>query len=146
MNRLSKALILISSIAAIWFSFFFVRDTHAYLRADQRSRAAIYSWEVKEKSGSEYLLYAQYSFDYKGVKYESSTLFKQPIFLNRPSAEKAILDLQDKPWSVWLDPANPSFSTLQRYFPFQEGIKAALCVLVTIYFVFLRVTSRRNAI
>ena len=146
MNRLSKALILISSIAAIWFSFFFIKDIYAYLRLAQKSRATICSWEVKEKSESTFLLYAKYNYDYKGVMYEGSTLFKQPVFLNLPSAQKAILSLQDKPWSVWLDPANPILSTLQRYFPFQEGIKATLCVLVTIYFVFLRFTSRRDAV
>jgi hypothetical protein len=145
MNRLSTALILISSAAAIWF-FFFYQETHAYLSLSQRSRATISSWEVNEKSGSTFLLYATYSYDYEGVRYESSTLFKQPVFLDLPSAQKAILGLQGKPWAAWLNPREPNCPTLQRYFPFQEGIKATLCILVTIYFVFLRFSSRRNTV
>jgi len=146
MNRLSWVLILISSIAASWFAFFFIRDVYCYLLVNQRTSVTISQWNVKEKSESEYLLDASYTFDYKGVKYSASTVFRQPLFLNRPTAERAIVTLRTKPWAAWFDPSNPERSTLQRYFPFQEGIKLFLCVIVTIYFVVLRFTSRRNTV
>ena len=146
MNRLSWALILISSIAVSWFSFFFVKDVYGYVRVNQRTSATISEWSIKENSESEYLLCALYNYDYKGVKYSSSTVFRQPLFLNRPTAERAIVTLRTKPWTAWFDPSNPERSTLQRYFPFQEGIKLFLCIIVAIYFVVLRFTSRRNTV
>jgi len=138
MNKFWMALVVISSGITIWFASIAAVGLWKYSRLDSMAIAKVLEWRVNQKSSSQFAIEAKYLFTVDATSYENKIIFTKPYFLNKPSAEYAINELKDKPWTAWYNKKNPNVSSLQKNFPFQACIQAFLTLCVSLYFVFLR--------
>lgn len=118
------ALVVISSGITIWFASIAAVGLWKYSRLDSMAIAKVLEWRVNQKSSSQFAIEAKYLFTVDATSYENKIIFTKPYFLNKPSAEYAINELKDKPWTAWYNKKNPNVSSLQKNFPFQACIQA----------------------
>jgi hypothetical protein len=93
-------------------------------------------WEIQEIKGK-FPLKAYYSFETQGSKWEGSYRFKEPWYLNEPSAIAALKEEAKKKWRVWFNPNNPNRSSLEKLFPTGLVIRTVTCYGVLVYFFFI---------
>lgn len=120
-------------------------DIWNYSRLQEKAAAQVYKWEIIEKSSSQFALKASYAFDYQGKIHQGKTLFSKPYHLNRLSAEKQINILNQRIWTVWVQPSHPEHSTLERVFPLKKCIYSLMVLGIYLYFVYLRQSLRKSA-
>lgn len=116
--------------------------SYHYLRLTARMQAQIDQWKVIKKSSSSYPLRATYHFEIQDKTYQNSSVLLPPHHLNRPSAEKALSQLEKKAWHVWYDPQNPSISSLEKRFPAKKIVYALIALGITLYFWFVETNSK----
>ncbi len=136
-------LFLISGIISLWIGGKFVYHLYEYFNLTQTEVAQVRNWSVEEIKSGKFALIADYSFEKKGTTYTKHFQFKNPIYTNPYIAEDHIAKWKKERWQVWYNPKNPSESSLQKIFPFKEGIHLLLCIGVLLYFSWLRFYIRR---
>lgn len=117
-------------------------NLYTHFRLVARTEAVIDRWKVVKKSSSSYPIRGFYHFEFQGKNYQGSSILQPPHHLNRLSAERAILNLEKKKWTVWVDPHNPTFSYLEKPFPAKKIVYALIALGVTLYFWFVETSSR----
>ncbi len=127
-------LLVISGGIALWFLGSAAWDLWTYTRAGSKAEAHIEKWDVEEMGSSAFAISASYYFEAKGKKFQGKTLFKEPRYLNRLSAEGDLKKWEAQRWEAWYDPASPGFSTLQKLFPYKRIWHALLTLGVFLYF------------
>lgn len=122
-------------------------DLWTYVRLASRTEIVVDQWKVIKKSSSSFPIQTTYHFEFQGKTYQCKAFLHPPYHLNRPSAEKALKNLEQQQWIAWFDPRNPHFSLLQKEFPFKKMIYTLIALGVTCYFGFLETHSKiRNPI
>ena len=137
MNKLSVSLIVISSIAACWFSFFAIKDLWVYGKLNAVAEGKVLSWDVVKIKEDQYLLKTNFRFVCKNSLIEGVTVFEKPVYLNEIAAEQAKKSLRLDQWKVWYDSSDPQICSMQKKFPFQRCIQAILSLVVLGYFIVL---------
>jgi hypothetical protein len=140
--NLSYPLTLIGAILFLILGSIAMCHLYDYLRLTVQVDATIDEWKVVKKSSSSYPIRGLYHVDFQGKTYHGSSILLPPYHLNRSSAEKAIKNLEKKKWRVWLNPYNPTFSSLEKLFPMKKIIYAFLALGVTLYFWFIETSSK----
>jgi hypothetical protein len=134
------------AMPTLWFCAKAGYELICYARLSSHTKARVVSWEVEELSLSKLYLKCSYTFEVNGTLHEGKTRFMQPEFLNRPSAEQALTTFSSYSWSAWYAPKNPSFSSLQKLFPYKNSFSALISLGVLLYFYFLyrQTVSKKN--
>ena len=130
-----RALLIFAAAPFLWFGGKGLASWLGYARLTEYAPASVQSWEVKEK-GSKYLLVARYTFEVQGKTYEGTCQFREPIFLNRLSAEQERDAWGNRPWFVWYSPSSPQFSSLQKLFPYKSLSYALVSFCVLMFFIY----------
>jgi hypothetical protein len=99
-----------------------------YYRLSSSAEAQITDWSVAEESESEVYLAATYVYVVDGKSYEGKTIFQEPRFLNRFSAEEQLKGWQGLRYKVWYAAGKPELSSLQRLFPLKKSVYAFLAL------------------
>lgn len=138
----SYPLTLLGSILFLILGSMAFFNLYNHFRLVAKTEAVIDQWKVVKKSSSSYPIRGTYHFEFQGKSYHGSSVLLPPHHLNRLSAERAILNLEKKKWSVWIDPHNPSFSSLEKTFPMKKIVYALIALGVTLYFWYVETSSR----
>lgn len=109
-----------------------------YVLLNSKASVEIERLYVEKLGSSKFAIAASYHFERDGKNYQGKTIFSHLYYLNSPTAEKAIKNLKDKSWEVYFFSLKPSYSSLQKMFPFKSCIHAILGIGVLVYFYFLR--------
>jgi hypothetical protein len=113
-----------------------------HLTLETQTEAVIDQWKVIKKSSSAYPIRGKYHFEFQGKTYQGSSIILPPYHLNRPSAKRAVVQLEKEKWNVWLDPRNPSISMLQKESPLKKIVYALVALGITLYFGYVETTSK----
>jgi hypothetical protein len=92
-------------------------------------------WSIKSEASDSFVPHAEYTFTYDGHAYEGQTLFSTH-YLNNWATLEAIQKM-DKTAPIWINPSNPSHSTLQKQFPLKATFYTALLWGLLTYFLLL---------
>ncbi|HKZ00194.1 MAG TPA: hypothetical protein VJ112_03400 [Rhabdochlamydiaceae bacterium] len=140
----SSAIFVVSGAVALWFNGNALIDLWRYFRLGPVVEAEVTGWMVEEISSSKFGLEATYNYQVGGKQYCAKTLFKQPVYLNPYSAEKDLQKWKEKSWRAWYNSKSPAYSSLQKLFPLNSCIQAALSLAVFFYFAFVNVFFNRR--
>jgi hypothetical protein len=105
-----------------------------YFELREHTQAEIHSWQIEEKNSSKFLIAAGYTFSREGKVYQARTLFKEPAFLNRLSAEDELKSWKNYRWAAWFNPSKPENSSLQKLFPYKDAAYGLISLGVFLYF------------
>lgn len=107
--------------------------------------ARILGWEVEEVKSDRFALRARYAYDWSGKSYTGTTLF-EAAYLNEISAIAGLRKAAAKPSRLlWINPAHPDRSSLERVIPCGLLARAAIAALVCFYFSFVYVRKYFSA-
>lgn len=137
-DRTWLALYSIACAVSLWFTGVAGYALWEYWRLDTYVPAYIREWGVVEKGAAAFSIGATYSYEIRGVTYEAHSLFKEPCYLNRPSAESDMKKLSGRAWQIWVDSAYPFHSAFQKIFPFKAAAYALMSLGVAAYFLLLK--------
>lgn len=137
-NKLWWVLVFISGGIALWFAIEALIGMWNYHKLDRQTPAQIEIFTVVEKSSSKYLVNAKYIYQVDNLYLRGETLFVEPVYLNRISAEEDLKKWKEFKWEVWYNSNRPIESSLQKVFPFRTCLYALLTLGVFIYFLVLR--------
>jgi hypothetical protein len=140
--NLSYPLTTLASILFLILGSMALASLHSYFKLSFKTEAVVDHWKVVKKSSSSYPIRGSYHFKFQGKNYQGSSVLSPPYHLNRPSAEKAIFNLEKKKWIVWFDPHQPTFSSLEKALPVKKIIYALIALGVSLYFGFVETNSR----
>ena len=134
--RLNWALIpiLATSGMLLWFGGKAAFELWNYFELQDHTQAEISSLKIEEKSASKFLIAAVYTYEWKGKIYHGNTLFKEPAFLNRLSAEDELRSWKNYRWAAWFNPSKPENSSLQKLFPYKDATYGLISLGVFLYF------------
>lgn len=135
-----KVFFILTCGMALWFLAQFSVKMYPYIRLSQVTHGTVSEFKVKPLSEEKFAVEAKYAFEVKGKRYEESYTFIKPIFLNEFAAEthvKRFWKTQEK-WLVYYSKSNPSFSALQKMFPFKALFNFGITFCVMFYFMWLR--------
>jgi len=104
-----------------------------YFSLDQKAKAEITDWEIREKSPAGFSVSASYRFFASGKREKGVTEFTPPYFPTKEAAELAIKSLAKEPWQVFFDRFESKKNSLQRVFPFLLCIRAFLALASVLY-------------
>jgi hypothetical protein len=104
-----------------------------YLRLDKQIPAQNIQWSVVSLSDEEFVPFARYYFNVKGISYQGQTLW-QETYLNAWTAQETIARLSASPPLVWFYAPNPEISSLQKHFPLKESLYTLLLWFLGLYF------------
>lgn len=127
-------LIGVAGAIALWFSLQTTLGIFKYYHLDAKAPAHLSSLSVQEVKGTRYLVEAKYIYEVKGRSYLGKTLFCEPVYLNRLSAEEDFEKWKQFSWEAFYNSKNVKESSLQRVFPLKKSIYTLLSIGVFIYF------------
>lgn len=137
-----RVFFVISAGLACWFLGNGAVQWWNFLTLREEMKVEVYQWDVKRFNASKYALAASYRFE-KGDKiFEGKTLFDGIYYLNKPSAIEAVEQKKLKSWKAWIDPKNPSHSSLEKTFSIKNILYGLICSGVFFYFLYLYFTSK----
>lgn len=123
----------------LWFFVQFCVKMVPYVKLSHRVDAHVESFSVKEVAYEKYAVEAHYRYLVQGNEYKKDYVFTTPVFLNRLAAENHISkNWSLKEWGVWYSDSDPSYSSLQKLFPFKFLFNTCLSIGILFYFVWLR--------
>jgi hypothetical protein len=143
-NRYWQILIGLLTIITAWFAFSSLYLIYHYVRLSEHTMPTDIQWSVQEISDERFLLNGRYDFKVNDKNYSGETLITSPYYLNNWAAEQGINDFKNLKWKVWFASNNPEYSSLQKNFPFKEGLSTLLLAAVLAYFVGLKYYVEKN--
>jgi len=105
-----------------------------YNRLTAETQAENISWSVKAISDESYKPHAEYDFKVNNQTYHGGTTLSLASYRNAWAAEEAIKQIAPQYKTVWYDPSDPAFSSLEKYFPTKQLIYAIILAVILNYF------------
>ncbi|KAF3362686.1 hypothetical protein PHSC3_000926 [Chlamydiales bacterium STE3] len=133
--RLLIALLIIITCIVLAFVGKAVYGVHRFNRLKESAPLESISWTVKPESDERYRLFAIYHFKVDDQQYQGTTLLSGAPFRNAWAAEQAKKELAPQYRTVWYDPADPHFSSIEKNFPTKNVAYAAILFALLNYFV-----------
>jgi hypothetical protein len=133
-NLLWQSLLLLVAATALVYTSIALYRTYSYSRLKETTFPLAIDWKVQEQDTDEYLLEASYQFTYGGKQYTGVAILEDDYYLNPWAAEKAIKENKTKTWTIWFNPNDPSYSSLQKKMPIKQWASAAILWILCFYF------------
>jgi hypothetical protein len=136
-NRVWQGFLAIVFISTLWYSGVAWYAYWHYTHLTASTTTSSVTEGIEEKSEEHYVLKASYQYKVQGQLYAGSFVFNDEPYRNRWSAEQAVHERSQKEWTVWFDPEDPYYSSLQKNFPFKECVSAIFLWGLLLYFLWL---------
>lgn len=94
-------------------------------------------WAMDQRGESDFVIGTIYHYAVANVSYKGTHVWEQRRLLNRYAADQAIAEEKAKSWDVWYNQKDPSWSTLERNFPFKEVFSSLFLWGLVVYFALL---------
>lgn len=144
MYKLWLALFSVSCAITLWFSAIAAFHLWEYHTLSHQTSIEDPKWSIQEISTSQFMMQVDYTYRVEGRTYHQKTLFKATLYPNPYAAKMDLPAWEKKKWKVWYDASNPERASLQKIFPAQNIIHAALTIGVTLYFYLLKGLERSS--
>lgn len=132
-NLFLAILISLIGMCALYYSGHTLVSVYRYLRLSENTPVSSIEWSVHTINGDAYAPKATYSFIHNDSSYNGETVWSE-YDRNPLVARDSIKKLKTLSWSVWFNPNNPSFSSLQRKFPFKDFFSSLILWGLVLYF------------
>lgn len=117
-----------------WFSFSAGRSYINFSKHSVPVSLEVKGWEIKEGKKDVFQVIGNFSFEYKGKKYEGKGIAGAP-YPNRWAAEKNVEKKANVTrYEGWLNPHHPHHVVLEKAFPWKKMIYAGCLLVLLIYF------------
>lgn len=136
-NFLWQAFLLVITAVALWYTITAIFSYYSYSNLKSQTTTSSIQWETEEKSEDQFVLKANYTFEYKGTSYSGSTTLEDTPYRNEWAAEETIKELTSSNRKVWFNPQNPNHSSLIKKFPLKDSIYSAFLWGLILYFLWL---------
>ena len=130
-------------LAGLWMGGKFLYHLHDYFLLSENTKAHALQWEVEEIKSGKFSIAASFEFQVQKQMLTHRFRFPKPVYQNTYLAQNLIDQWKLEEWEVWYNPRNPQIASLQKRVPLKEGIYFGLCLVVFLYFAWLRVYVRK---
>ena len=134
----ATALMVLFLLITLYFAGKAYTGLSAFFLAEEEAIADGVDWKVAEGSWGRYYLEGDYHFKAEAKEFTGQTILKEPVFLNRQSAQDWIEKVRKIPQTVYYEQSNPERSTLERKIPMKEIFSASLLLVAMVYLALLR--------
>lgn len=135
-NVLWKAFLAAIFVTTLWFTIVAVYRYQDYKNLKEQVPVTEIQWKVIEESSESFTLQAYYRYAIDDKFFKGSSPWKE-IYRNNWAAEQDIKEFSKIQWKVWIDPAHPDHSSLQKKFPLKECISSIVLWGIFLYFLIL---------
>lgn len=122
------------AVSVFGYTIYTCVNLYEYYRLGERVSVQHIDWKVDQLGADHFVPHATYQFDLNGKSYEGNSLWNE-AYLNEWTAQEMIHHLSAWPAKVWVDPYFPSYSALQKNFPYKQCISSFILWLLLVYFV-----------
>lgn len=136
-NMVRRCFLALVFASALWYTGMAWYAYYHYSHLNASTKASAVSWEVEEKSEDHHVLKATYQYEVKGHSYSGTFTFQEEPYRNRWSAEQSIKESPARELNVWFDSEDPSYSSLEKSFPFKEYVSTIFLWGLFLYFLWL---------
>lgn len=105
---------------------------------DESTEAVVQEWGAQEGVDGYYYPYARFTYEVRGKTYENRSFYSSSFARNPYALEPVLRDLVEKPMRVFFAAKNPQLSRLEKNYPYKEGLKATIALVVALYFFVLQ--------
>lgn len=92
-------------------------------------------WTPYRLVDDHYAAKVNYIYLYQGTLYSGEDILFDPIYRNEQAIIDIIPELNAQTRKVWIDPANPKHSALQKSFPTKESVSLVILWGIFLYFI-----------
>lgn len=135
-RRIQRFLLIGVCAITLHFTIRLSVDAISYFSLQNEGKAQISQWEILPIK-DQFAIKAKFEFESQGKIYQGESILSPPFYLNETSALLSLKEKAKLSWNVWYNPKNPSFSALEKSFPWGLLIRAAICYGVIVYFICL---------
>lgn len=125
-------------LSALIFTSQMARDYWRFFHLSAQAEVKAISLTPLKLNRDHYVLHARYSY----LTYEKEEVLSDPSYLNAYAAEGAAEKRLREFKSVWYDPSDPSFSSLERKISYKQVAYTFILWGLTAYFYFLHLWTR----
>lgn len=111
----------------------------------EETPAVIKEWHAKEAESGYFYPYAFFTYQVEGRVLEGASFYKKKYARNPYALEPALRQLAESSLVAYYNPSQPTLVSLEKDYPFKEGIKAFVALVLALYFFFLQKRSKRLA-
>jgi len=131
-------------IVVLSYTVFTSYEIYQHSRLSQKTVPSSIKWSVHKAAEDEYVLNSHYSFSWNAKTY-SGQMEDSEQYLNEWASQEALEKMNQRTFTVWFDPSDPTFSTLNKNFPIKYSVYAGLLWLLFIYFVWLGYSVKKKS-
>ncbi|MFC2049499.1 hypothetical protein ACFLR2_02350 [Chlamydiota bacterium] len=121
---------------AIWFIVTAGLEVYRYTQLKVQTEVQVDQWSVQEIKSDQFAVVAHYLYTYQEKNYVGQGRVGG-IYPNPWAAQEAKSRFSKQKWSVWLNPARPEKSFIEKQFPIKKSLSAAVLIGLVIYFFIL---------
>jgi hypothetical protein len=122
------------SLYALYYTGTTLNQLYQYNRLEKQVEIKDISWAIRSFAADALSPQAEYHYEYEGKTYSGRTVWSER-YLNEWTATEAIHRMS--PTTTWIDPANPSYSSMEKSFPLKPTIYMVLLWGLLAYFIIL---------
>lgn len=113
-----------------------------FFRLNTQVVAKIKNCQVDKISASQFALTAFYTYPFQNRKWESHSQLPPPYFPNSYAAREMLMNTSFKEVEIWMDSSCPTYTAMQRDFPWRAILYAISSLAILFYFFYLKKYSR----
>lgn len=132
--RIFIAFIVIITIIVLGYAGAALYKVYQYNRLSAETNAENVSFSVKPHNDEKFFLHSSYYYKVNGKDYPGETTFTT-AYRNPYAAEEAMKEISKNYKTVWYDPSDPSFSSMDRSFPMKLVVYASILFAIWNYFI-----------
>lgn len=131
-------LVCLVSLVGVWMGGRFIHRLYEYFLLTSHVRASHINWDVEECNPNRFVVAATFECIVKGETLSRRYVFNAKTYQNPYLAQATIQELEHLPLEVWYNPRNLQMVSLEKTLPIKEAIYFGLCLLIVLYFAWLR--------
>lgn len=117
-----------------FFCYQALQNIFSYLSLDSNAKTKKISWFKKENWLGRWFLVAEYCYEVNGKFFLGKYEKKRGQYLNESRANEAIERKKGKQKKIFYSYSSPQISALEKIFPYNVTIRAAISLFVFLYF------------
>lgn len=128
-------LLLVLGSCVLYYSAGTLYKIYHYTRLSSTTVPSEAQPEVEVLNEDEDAVVILYRFNVDSMPYYGK--WRAKVIPNTPMAEEDLEKFRSKEWTVWYDPAAPSYSALDKHFPWKETVSMIILWALFSYFIAL---------
>lgn len=136
-NPVWQAFLLVVLACTLYYTGLAAYRYYVYASLSGHATATLMDWDMIKHMEDDYTLETAYRFKVGDKEYKSTMEWSSTHYLNDYAAKEAVADAKRSLWTVWYNPSNPDYSTLEKHLPTREVFSALFLWGLFLYFMWL---------